>query len=517
MSKHLPFDNSLASIEDCLDALDHRKDDVFSCFSNSFSPKYSQNTTSSEKPHKCKHDKEISALKHDIEALRHMFIDKSDQLLHIESLFQRALGQFSMEIEGISAKTQKLTQIESKLKEKYSKSSNTHLAPSQGQAGPKNLHRTQGDFSFSNNEGDETSNFSFGQIDENMEVHLPHEKDCKDFEKFLKEQQSSFVSDKILEDHDSFHSPELELDHSVQLNKELIPGALISGKYQIDSIISVKTSSSLLTCSDLTTNIKVCLKVIHRQKELFDSGLDEIKIMNFLSRKLKNLQKFFVKMIEFFYYKENLVIVYENLGESLKFINSNPSHAFWLNEKNIQNIAKQVLTSLASLHEVGVVHGNLTPGSLMLSEKLSRKNLNHFEIKLAKFGSGGVSFSSDEGLRRCLWYSSPEVLNGEKYSDKADIWSLGCLIAELMTGEALLKADTKEEVLRNVRFKQISLFFSYKNKNFCEDSEISSCGFRDFTAGNKVLEDFLKAVMNPKADERLSAQQALAHAYIRKA
>jgi hypothetical protein len=502
MSKFLPFDNSLASIEDCLDALEHRKEDPFAGFPQSFSPLYSQNTTGSEKTAKCKHEKEISSLKHEIDGLKHIFSDKSGQVQHLEGLFHRALNQISFEMEAINEKQLKILQIEAKCLEKFGNSSSLH--PGNLRSTGKSLQKTQ-DFSFSNNEGDETSNFSFGQIDENTEIPMPQENDCKDFEKFLKEQQSSFDCDKILEDS-------LHVASSAELtSKAFAPGGLVSERYRIESLLTSNGVKTTLACVDLKGK-KVYLKVLHSQKESFDFGLDEVKTMNLLKRGVAD--KSVVQMIEFFYYKESLVIVFELLGESLAQINSNTATSFWLNDRNIQKIARQVLHALCFIHSKGVVHSNLTPGHILLDSPLTRRTLNHFQVKLIGFSSINVEQHLSQIAFRC--YKPPEVLKNRKFSMKTDIWSLGCVLAELITGEVLFPGESNEEVLENVRVKQITEFskdlhsfhatFSEKNR---ENSWIETLN----ELGGSLFTDLLSKLLSFEAEERPSAEEALKHPY----
>ena len=467
MSKHFAFDNSLGSIEECLEALQHRdrqpkfsEDFIgFSSYTNFFSPRNNTSATNSERMCRCKHDRDISSLRHEVEGLKSIFADKTEHMIHLEVLFQRALNQIAYEIESIDDKRKKISQLEARITEKIS---NSHIQSFHGPSNAfpiphKNLSRSPGDFSFSNNEGEETSNFSFGEIDENIDVQLPREKDCKDFEEFLKKQQSSsLISDKLLEDHEIIHIPyvyESTTTSSVN-DKTVAPGESITERYRVEKIIASTHFSTVIQCLDLFERKKVCLKMIHNQKETFDQGLDEIKIMNLLHKASRGAlsQKFIVKMQEFFYYKENLYIVYELLGENLFVINSNPSHFMKLKKDNLKQIIRQLLVALDFIHSQGVIHADIKPENILLSAPASqRRSLHQVDIRLVDFGSSCYITDTLTTYIQSKAYRAPEVIVGGRYDTKIDIWSLGCVIAELITGQELFAAKSLKEMITKVR------------------------------------------------------------------
>lgn len=98
-----------------------------------------------------------------------------------------------------------------------------------------------------------------------------------------------------------------------------------------------------------------------------------------------------------------------------------------LGEARIWRFVIQICSALEVIHEKGVVHADLKPQNVLLSG-------SNYDPKLTDFGISqklhkGYGFVHDLG--GTLPYCSPEVLRGEKYNAKTDIWALGCLIYEL--------------------------------------------------------------------------------------
>jgi mitogen-activated protein kinase 15 len=105
-------------------------------------------------------------------------------------------------------------------------------------------------------------------------------------------------------------------------------------------------------------------------------------------------------------------------------------------------IVYQLLVALKYLHSGGVVHGNLATQHILVNSLCG--------IKLCGFGlARSVGNDSDEAREdRC--YNPPEVLLAKSYSKAADVWGLGCVIVEILTGRQLMKGQTLEAQMTKV-------------------------------------------------------------------
>lgn len=100
-------------------------------------------------------------------------------------------------------------------------------------------------------------------------------------------------------------------------------------------------------------------------------------------------------------------------------------------------LADQVLRSLSTAHARGVVHGDLTPESLFISRGASGPSV----VKVMDYGRRRLASYSDEGQSLVGmptgWarYLAPEQITGEDYDQRADLYALGCILYEALTGE----------------------------------------------------------------------------------
>lgn len=101
---------------------------------------------------------------------------------------------------------------------------------------------------------------------------------------------------------------------------------------------------------------------------------------------------------------------------------------FLQNQNLVQSITIQCLEALKFLHGLGLIHCDLKPENILI------KSYSRCEIKVIDLGSS--CFETDHlcSYVQSRSYRAPEVILGLPYDKKIDIWSLGCILAELCTG-----------------------------------------------------------------------------------
>lgn len=116
----------------------------------------------------------------------------------------------------------------------------------------------------------------------------------------------------------------------------------------------------------------------------------------------------------------------------------------------VKSFLYQLLTGVAYCHHHRVLHRDLKPQNLLINRE--------GELKLADFGLArafGIPVRSYTHEVVTLWYRAPDVLLGSrKYSTPVDIWSIGCIFAEMVNGSPLF-TGTSEEVQLDTIFKHL--------------------------------------------------------------
>jgi len=122
-----------------------------------------------------------------------------------------------------------------------------------------------------------------------------------------------------------------------------------------------------------------------------------------------------------------------------------------LDPRRAVDIARQVADGLSAAHELGIIHRDLKPDNIIVSRSRSHKEIP----KVVDFGiAKAMSESPQDALTRSGLvigtpeYMSPEQLLGDPVDARADIYSLGCILYQMLTGVSAFAADTREQMIR---------------------------------------------------------------------
>jgi serine/threonine-protein kinase len=114
-------------------------------------------------------------------------------------------------------------------------------------------------------------------------------------------------------------------------------------------------------------------------------------------------------------------------------------------------IARQVADGLSAAHELGIVHRDLKPDNVILTHTRGGKEI----AKVVDFGiAKAIAEAPQDALTRSGLvigtpeYMSPEQLLGDPVDERADIYSLGCILYQMITGSQAFTADTREQMIR---------------------------------------------------------------------
>ncbi|XP_055098158.1 cyclin-dependent kinase 3 isoform X3 [Symphalangus syndactylus] len=149
-----------------------------------------------------------------------------------------------------------------------------------------------------------------------------------------------------------------------------------------------------------------------------------------------------VQLLDVVHNERKLYLVFEFLSQDLKkYMDSTPGSELPLHL--IKSYLFQLLQGVSFCHSHRVIHRDLKPQNLLINELGA--------IKLADFGLArafGVPLRTYTHEVVTLWYRAPEILLGSKfYTTAVDIWSIGCIFAEMVTRKALFPGDSEIDQL----------------------------------------------------------------------
>ncbi|KAG8078390.1 hypothetical protein GUJ93_ZPchr0007g4378 [Zizania palustris] len=214
----------------------------------------------------------------------------------------------------------------------------------------------------------------------------------------------------------------------------IVMNSVIAGRYYVTEYLGSAAFSKVVQAHDLQTGTDVCLKIIKNDKDFFDQSLDEIKLLKFVNKYDPLDEHHVLRLYDYFYHQEHLFIVTEllraNLYEFQKYNEESDTDPYFTLPR-IQAIARQCLEALVYLHHLRIIHCDLKPENILI------KSYSRCEIKVIDLGSSCFLTDNLSLYVQSRSYRAPEVILGLPYDQRIDIWSLGCILAELYTGDVL--------------------------------------------------------------------------------
>ncbi|CAO2832062.1 unnamed protein product [Amaranthus hypochondriacus] len=316
-------------------------------------------------------------------------------------------------------------------------------------------------------------------------------------------------------------------------NFHVVLNSVIAGRYHVTEYLGSAAFSKAIQAHDLHTGMDVCVKIIKNNKDFFDQSLDEIKLLKFVNKHDPADKYHILRLYDYFYYREHLLIVCEllkaNLYEFHKF-NRESGGEVYFTMPRLQSITIQVLEALQFLHSLGLIHCDLKPENILV------KSYSRCEVKVIDLGSS--CFETDHlcSYVQSRSYRAPEVLLGLPYDKKIDIWSLGCILAELCTGNVLFQNDSPATLLARVigiigpidqgmlaKGKDTYKYFSKNHMLYERNQETSRLEYlipkktslkHRLPMGDQGFIDFVAHLLEINPKKRPSASEALKHPWL---
>lgn len=223
----------------------------------------------------------------------------------------------------------------------------------------------------------------------------------------------------------------------------------------------------------------------------------------------------------------DVFLIFEYCEYDLEFlIHGTKSIYFELNQ--IQCFLKQLLVGLQFCHDNKIVHRDLKPANLLVT--------TNNKLKIADFG---LAFSITREKRKpstdqviTIWYRPPELLLGAKeYGSEIDIWSVGCILYEMITKEVLFQTglqseieqmrivcsicgEINDEVFPNFQTLPNAPLFHFK-------TPVQSCGLPQFLKSHikpQMIDlgaaDLIQQMLDFNPKKRITAKDALTHPFV---
>jgi len=239
-----------------------------------------------------------------------------------------------------------------------------------------------------------------------------------------------------------------------------------------------------------------------------------------------------VHLQDSFDFRNHLVLVFPMLGINLfEFIKANGHRGF--GEGVVRRLTEQVVSTLMHLRALRILHCDLKPENIMLKSQQS------LTVRVIDFGSSCEEGHTTYTYIQSRFYRAPEVVLGLPYSYPIDMWSLGCIVAELLTGWPIFAGTDEVDLMLRIQevlgaVPQDLALQSPKKSRFFNDECTASRSFVSKRGGKRrfpgakdlrrdclknasdYLTDFIQRCLEIDPDLRILPDEALSHPFLLK-
>ena len=223
-----------------------------------------------------------------------------------------------------------------------------------------------------------------------------------------------------------------------------LEGSSTGRAYIVRDTLGSGTFGQVVRCTDTDTGAAHAVKVIKNLPAYYHQGKIEIGVLQLLnSRGDPHDRHHIVRLTDWFVHRSHLCLVFEVLSVNLyDLIRHNRFRGLSVNLLRV--FLRQILGALDVLRQSSIVHCDLKPENVLL------KTLNCGEIKVIDFGSACFEGRTVYSYIQSRFYRAPEVVLRHPYTGAIDMWSLGCIAAELFLGLPLFPGASEHDLMTRI-------------------------------------------------------------------
>ncbi|XP_033221358.1 serine/threonine-protein kinase minibrain [Belonocnema kinseyi] len=216
-------------------------------------------------------------------------------------------------------------------------------------------------------------------------------------------------------------------------------------RYEIDSLIGKGSFGQVVKAFDHEEQTQVAIKIIKNKKPFLNQAQIEVRLLEMMNRADTENKYYIVKLKRHFMWRNHLCLVFELLSYNLYDLLRNTNFR-GVSLNLTRKFAQQLCTALLFLStpELNIIHCDLKPENILLC------NPKRSAIKIVDFGSSCQLGQRIYQYIQSRFYRSPEVLLGIPYDLAIDMWSLGCILVEMHTGEPLFSGANEVDQMNKI-------------------------------------------------------------------
>ena len=197
----------------------------------------------------------------------------------------------------------------------------------------------------------------------------------------------------------------------------------------------------VLNKDDLNFYVIKTIPLKEVNKEELEKIKNEAKILSTLDN--SHIVKYYESFKDDYFF--NIVMEYCEGLDLRKYINDHKDKSEYIDKNIIYHILSDICSGLKEIHDKNLIHRDLKPENLFLTRD--------FKIKIGDFGISKILDSGNKYAQTqvgTILYMAPEIIEGNKYTSKVDIWSLGCILYELCTLNNCFISNSLKDIMEKI-------------------------------------------------------------------
>ena len=317
-------------------------------------------------------------------------------------------------------------------------------------------------------------------------------------------------------------------------------GQTLGDRFVVHSLLGEGTFGRVLEAKETKSNTVRAVKVVKPYPQCIKEAKIEAKILQKVQESDPYNEFHILRLVDTFSFNKHFCLVFERLGKSLyDLLERNRFRGFQLAE--IQSFAVQILESLSFMSSIGLTHTDLKPENILFVNDnfryCSRTRLYRpvsTEIKIIDFGGATFEDEHHSSVINTRHYRAPEVILQQGWGTQSDMWSVGCILVELYTGEPLFPFHNDyahlalmEKLLGRIPVKMtrnlpysLKRYFNDKNQlvfsaeSEAEENYIKKSLYLEELIPENDFRDFIAEFLKFIPERRITPAEALNHRFL---
>lgn len=262
------------------------------------------------------------------------------------------------------------------------------------------------------------------------------------------EKETKLEDEVILKVNDSFEKS-LDGDDSEELEQKNLIGSTIAGHYKIESLLGAGGMSSVYRVEHQLIDCHRAIKIL-KSNQATDRGAKDARRFQQEAQAVCSLEHENIVRVHEFGIEQQLQKPYLVMdlveGQTLAEIIKKEGK---LSEDRALRLTVQIAEALAHAHSKGVIHRDIKPANVIVEKTTAGESCKIVDFGIAKMSRSDEtqSLTQTGDIFGSPLYMSPEQCLGHKVDHRSDLYSLGCLLYELLKGNPPHKGQSSLETL----------------------------------------------------------------------